>query len=230
MKKVYFLFFSLIILTLDVFSQSDTCFVYPNLIPYFVDGKYGYVNSKKVIQISPIYESAEPFLRDLDIINYTNDKIRNFGEENYATVVLKNKKYRIDYKGNIVYEYKDEDFIFTEPAPIDVSDRIVYSYSYSDNGKVGVKKGDEILIKTEYEDVYCFRFDGYPPYIAKNNNNKYGLINEFNKVIIPFEYDSYDFSGNLESLKYRWNLIPLIKFYKGDVFVYIDACGYVYKK
>ncbi len=99
----------------SVFAQGNTDSVtlpYPDLIPVLKNGLFGYCDKDLNVKIEPQYYQAGFFETDFTFQawNVNNPDIIRFGSAKYAWVEDGTHRYRIDKKGNIVYQYKASDF------------------------------------------------------------------------------------------------------------------------
>ena len=81
----------------------------PDLIPKYKAGKYGFINQKGKTVIAPEYINVGFFTEDCNLLNSPNEKVRQFGSKNYASVSSSKHDFRIDEKGKKVYQFKKGD-------------------------------------------------------------------------------------------------------------------------
>lgn len=105
-------------LTKDAAHRFMDQLTYPELIPVVKNGLFGYCDRDLNIKIDSQFEQAGFFETDFSfqICNVTHPEIVQFGTDDYAWVeTLDNKRCRIDKHGNVVYHYKESDFISDAP-------------------------------------------------------------------------------------------------------------------
>ena len=200
----------------------------PVLIPQKKDGKFGYVNQNGKFIIQPEYHIALFFGEDCNLLYSPNEKAKKFGAKNYATVDKAGISYRINMSGKIVYTYK--------PADLGVC-RAEYKkarfQAYRLNGKYGLIENGRFLnpsdknqysIYPSYDFLFVMETDDVAnPMIIAANNDKFGIINTKNQIIIPFEYR--DIKRN-----YSWKLGNMFEVTKDDVnYYYIDIHNRSYR-
>jgi len=108
------------------------------------------------------------------------------------------------------------DFKFDSLQSIPCSTNYLF---YTQNGREGVMDYNEVdLFKEAYEKVrYDIHYEQERDIFKVKKNNKWGVINFENKIILPFEYDSIKFLGH-------WNR-PKVKLWvveKNDMFGVVD--------
>lgn len=200
----------------------------PLLIPQKKDGKYGYVNQNGKFIIQPEYHIALFFGEDCNLLYSPNEKVKKFGSKNYATVDKGGVSHRINMSGKIVYTYK--------PADLGVC-RAEYKkarfHAYRLNGKYGLIEDGRFVNPADKKQFtiypsYDFLFvmetnDVTNPMIIAANNDKFGIIDTKNQIVIPFEYR--DIKRN-----YSWKLGNMFEVTKDDVnYYYIDIHNKSYK-
>ncbi len=175
---------------LDYIKVNDSL---PDLIMKRQNGKIGFINQKGKWIISPEYDFGNFFFEDCNLLNSPNSKIQKFGSDQYASVTLGDKDFRIDKKGKRVYQFKKEDLgvcasTYQEPK--------YFRYNYRGfNGIVDNKDFStpedykSFIIYPQYSSLYILESkDHNNPMIIAEKNGKYGIIDKNNNVIIPFEY------------------------------------------
>ena len=200
----------------------------PVLIPKKKDGKFGYVNQKGKFIISPEYHIAVFFYEDCNLLNSPNEKVRKFGTKDYATVEKDLISYRIDQKGKRVYEFKDKDLGQCKFEPY----KQQLFQAYVSNGFYGIIEKSKFVnaadyrqyqIYPQYQYLYIMEGDDTAdPMIVASNNDRFGVIDVNNKVIIPFEY------SNIKR-NFSWKLGKMFEVTKdGTNYYYIDADNKTY--
>ncbi len=122
--------------------------------------------------------------------------MRKYGTKDYATVEKDMISYRIDYSGKRVYQFKDSDLgkcRFEE-----YKQQLFQAYVL--NGFYGIIEKSKFVnaadyrqyqIYPQYQYLYIMEGDNVAdPMIVASNNDKFGVIDVNNKVIIPFEYSN----------------------------------------
>ena len=191
MKKSLILILSLF--SYLVFSQElklKTCETTPEIIPFLKNGKTGYCDKNGNILIEPKFDYAGTFSFqfELDISN----NAKEFATKEYATVVLSGKEHRIDKTGNIVLNFDDVDFrdssccpeVIRENKIIITEEKGKKTYSVVNNGLVVIKPNSYDLIK------YIYLIDNNSDYFLVEKNNKFGVINKQNEILIPIQFSS----------------------------------------
>lgn len=214
MKNIIIIF--LILSNITIAQINNECKSSPELIPILVKEKYGYCNKNGEIIIKPKFDDAEPFMRDWLYYSLDNEN-QKYGDINYASVVIKNKHYRIDKNGSIMCEwnpdlidrnsmYQEKDFEFIQ-----------------ENNKIGIKVDSIIKIKCIYDEIKPLSNSRSNYFIVKLNN-KYGVIDINENVLIPFKFEKLT-NGDLD-----YNKIGLLKATLNNKIFYIDFCGNEYIK
>lgn len=199
----------------------------PVLIPKKKDGKFGYVNQKGKFIIQPEYHIAVFFYEDCNLLNSPNEKIRKFGTKEYATVEKDMISYRIDQKGKRVYQFKDSDL---GKCPKEF--KYQPFQAYVKNGFYGIIEKSKFINAEDYRDYQIYPQYEYlyiaesedvsNPMIIASKNDRFGVIDVNNKIIIPFEYD--DIKRN-----FSWMLGKMFEVSKdGKTYYYIDSHNKTY--
>lgn len=195
----------------------------PLLIPKKKDGKFGYVNQKGKFIIQPEYHIAVFFYEDCNLLSSPNEKLRKFGTADYATVEKDEISYRVDKKGNRVYRFKKEDL--GKCVHKEYVQQLYQAYVL--NGFYGIiEKATfkdpadyrQFQIYPQYEYLFILEGDDVAnPMIVASKNNRFGVIDVHNRVIIPFEYS--DIKRN-----FSWKLGKMFDVSKdGKNYYYIDS-------
>lgn len=165
----------------------------PDLIPQRIDGKLGYINQKGKFIIKPEYNFGTFFWEDCNLLNSPNEKIKKFGGNQYASVTVDNKDYRIDKTGKKVYTFKDEDLgnCPNTYKPQNFAPYVLRGFY----GIVELSKFSnpedyrQYQIYPQYQFLYVMESaDTKNPMIIASVNDRFGVIDVNNKIIIPFEY------------------------------------------
>lgn len=193
----------------------------PALIPQKKDNKFGFVNQKGKVIIPYQYSNVGFFAEDCNLLNSANEKVKKYGSKEYASVRKDGVDYRITMAGKIAYKYKDSDLV---KCPFEFKEQLYHSYVRQ--GYYGVidrsKFENEVdyrhyIIYPQYQYLHIMEGDDLKnPMIIAAVDNKFGVIDINNKVIIPFEYS--DIKRN-----FSWKLARLFEVTKdGKNYFYVD--------
>ncbi|MCW3160946.1 WG repeat-containing protein [Chryseobacterium oryctis] len=199
----------------------------PALIPKKKDGKFGYINQKGKFVIQPEYHIAVFFYEDCNLLNSPNEKIRKFGTNEYATVEKDLISYRINRAGKRVYQYKTSDL-----GKCQLEFKEQQFQGYVKNGFYGIIEKSRFFNAEDYRDYQIYPQYEYlhimegddvsNPMIVASHNDRFGVIDIHNKIIIPFEYD--DIKRN-----FSWKLGKMFEVSKDGVnYYYIDSQNNAY--
>lgn len=199
----------------------------PLLIPKKKDGKFGFVNQKGQFVVAPQYHLVMFFAEDCNLLSSPNEKVRTFGTSDFATVEKNQISYRINRGGKIVYQYKDSDLGICRK---EVQKPLFHAYILK--GKYGIiedarfknpNNRDEFTIYPDYQYLYILESDDKAnPMIIATYNDKFGVIDIHNKIVIPFEYN--DIKRN-----YSWKLGNMFEVTKDDKnYYFIDSDNRTY--
>lgn len=200
----------------------------PVLIPKKKDGKFGYVNQNGKFIIQPEYHIAVFFYEDCNLLNSPNEKVRKFGTKDYATVEKDMISYRVDKTGKRVYQFKDADL---GKCKFEEYRQQLYQ-AYIMNGFYGVIEKAKFVNPADYREFqiypqyqYLFIMEGddvSDPMIVVSHNDRFGVIDVHNKVVIPFEY------SNIKR-NFSWKLGKMFEVTKdGKNYYYVDADNKTY--
>ncbi len=193
----------------------------PLLIPKKQNGKVGYVNQKGQFIIPAEFYIGMFFSEDCNLLNSPNESVRKYGTNEYATVEKAQISYRIDVFGKKVYQYKDSDLgkckntyvkqkygVYKDKYLFGLGDNELYK-----NSKVTFR----FQIVPQYEMMYVLEGNNLDyPMMVVVANNKFGVINKDNKIIIPLEYEDI-------KLNYSWKLGGMFEVSKdGKNYYYVD--------
>jgi len=193
----------------------------PDLIPQRVDGKLGYINQKGKFIIKPEYNFGTFFWEDCNLLNSPNEKVRKFGTADYASVTLEHSDYRIDKTGKKVYQFKNEDL---GKCPSAYQEKIFMPYILQGfYGIVDVTKFTDpkdyrqFQIYPQYQYLYTMESDDPKnPVIIASQNDRFGVIDIYNNIIIPFEYS--DIKRN-----FSWKMAKMFEVTKdGKNYYFVD--------
>lgn len=199
----------------------------PALIPQKNNGKYGFINQKGKVIIAHQYSNVGFFTEDCNLLNSPNEKVRKYGSNKYASVRINNLDFQIDRSGKRVYLYKNSDL---GKCSLPYVTQLFHAYIL--NNSYGIiedskfeNPGDyrQFTIYPQYDYLHILEGDDLKnPMIVASKNNKFGVIDVNNKVIIPFEYN--DIKRN-----FSWKLARLFEVTKdGKNYFYIDVNNNAY--
>ena len=222
MKKLFSLIFIGCFSTAFTQMKED---LLPSLIPQKVDQKSGYINQNGKMVITPEYHIAMFFSEDCNLLSSPNKSVRAFGSAEYATVEKNDISYRINKKGNRVYQYKKSDLgKCSQPYQM-------HKYkAFTLNGMYGLVSKDSIDLSgykdfdiyPQYQMLYVLESNRENPMIIAVRNNKFGIVDKNNKTVIPFVYN--DIKMNLS-----WQTANLFEVSKdGKNYFYVDKNNKAY--
>ncbi|MBB4808012.1 hypothetical protein HNP38_003352 [Chryseobacterium defluvii] len=199
----------------------------PVLIPQKREDKFGYINQKGKFLIQPEYHIAVFFAEDCNLLNSPNEKVRKFGTKEYATVEKDMISYRINQAGKRVYEYKTDDL-----GKCKSEFKQQQYQAYVLNGFYGIIEKAKFVNAADYRDYHIYPQYHYlhimegddvsNPMIVASYNDRFGVIDVNNKVVIPFEY------SNIKR-NFSWKLGRMFEVTKdGTNYYYIDANNKAY--
>lgn len=197
----------------------------PSLIPQKIDNKTGYINQNRKVVIAPEYHIAMFFSEDCNLLNSPNKKARIFGSAEYATVEKNEISYRINKKGKRVYQYKNSD-LGRCSLPYQMSKYKAFTlngmYGLVSKENVDVGGYKDFDIYPQYPMLYVLESDRDNPMIVAVMNNKFGIVDKNNKIIIPFIYN--DIKTNLS-----WKTANLFEVSRdGKNYFYVDRNNNAY--
>ena len=206
------------------FSQQELNI--PTLIPFSINQKSGYINQNGKIMIAPVYHIAMFFLQDCNLLNSPNQRVRLFGSSEFATVEKDEISYRINKKGKRVYQYKKEDLgkCLSNYEPQKYNAYIVDGrYGLVSKENILSEKFDQFVIAPTYQSLQILDGDADDPIIVAVMDDKFGVINKDNEVVIPFVYEAI--KPNLS-----WKTVRLFEVSaNGNDYFYIDVKNHAYK-
>ncbi|AZI21530.1 WG repeat-containing protein [Chryseobacterium taklimakanense] len=193
----------------------------PALIPQKKNGKFGFINQKGKVVIPHQYSNVGFYGEDCNLLNSKNEKVKKYGSDKYASVRLNGVDYRIDYTGKRVYKYQDSDLA---KCPFEYKKQLFHAYNRQ--GYYGVIEDSRFenaedyrhyQIYPQYEYLHIMEGDDLKhPMIIASYNNKFGVIDINNKVVIPFIYS--DIKRN-----FSWKLARLFEVTTdGKNYFYVD--------
>ena len=217
-----FLNFTVVYFFISTFGQSADI---PDLIPKSINKKTGYIDQKGNVIIEPQYHIAMFFAEDCNLLNSPKENLRQFGSADFATVEKNQISYRIDRKGKRVYRYKKEDLgkcVSPYESPKYKAFVMNGFYGLVSKGSVDYKNYNDFEIYPQYQMLYVLDGNIEDPMIIAVRENKFGIINKKNQIVIPFEYE--DIKTNLS-----WKTASLFEVSKnGKDYFYINKNNHAY--
>lgn len=197
------------------------------LIPFKSEGKFGFRNQKGKVVIKPQFSNVGFFTEDCNLLNSSNEKVRKFGGKKFASVRLEGVDFRIDQQGKKVYQFKDADL-----GKCDNGFKKQYFHGYMKNGFYGIIEDAKFenpedyrqyRIYPQYHYVHVLEGDDLRnPMIIASVNDRFGIIDVNNKVILPFDYLGI-------KPNYSWKLARLFEVTQdGKNYFYVDEKGRKY--
>lgn len=192
------------------------------LIPQKLNGKFGFINQVGKVIIQHEYSNVGFFAEDCNLLASPNAKAKKFGTSKYASVRLNGKDFRINEAGKRVYLFKDSDL---GKCPREFKSQLFHAYVMND--QYGIiedarfeNPGDyrEFTIYPQYDYLHIMEGEDLNnPMIVALRNNRFGIIDIHNNIIVPFEYS--DIKRN-----FSWILAGLFEVSKdGTNYYYVDA-------
>ncbi|MBU4537480.1 MAG: WG repeat-containing protein [Weeksellaceae bacterium] len=208
----------------DLLKINDSI---PALIPQKMEGKFGFISQKGKVIIPHQYSNVGFFTEDCNLLNSHNEKVRKFGSGQYASVRIENVDFRIDMNGKRVYHFENSDLgKCASPFKSQLFHGYILNNAYGiiEDSKFE-NPGDyrQFTIYPQYDYLHIMEGDDLKnPMIIASKNNRFGVIDINNKVIIPFEYS--DIKRN-----FSWKLARLFEVTKdGKNYYYIDINNKAY--
>lgn len=194
----------------------------PALIPQKKDGKFGFITQRGKVAIPHLYSNVGFFTEDCNLLNSKNEKVRKFGTNDYASVRKDGKNYRITTSGKLAYQYQDTDLA---QCPFEFKQQKYYSFVRQ--GFFGIVEKEKFhdeadyrqyIIYPQYQYLHIMEGDDVNnPMIIAAINDKFGVIDIHNRVIIPFIYA--DIKRN-----FSWKLARLFEVTTdGKNYFYVDS-------
>jgi hypothetical protein len=192
------------------------------LIPYKKDGKFGFISQAGKVVIKPVYSNVGFFTEDCNLLNSPNPNVKKYGSAEYASVRYNENNYRVNKHGKRVYLFKDADL-----GKCQLEYRPQLFHAYVMNYAYGIIEDarfsnpgnyNDFTIYPQYDYLHILEGDDLKnPMIIAAKNNKFGIIDVHNNVIIPFIYS--DIKRN-----FSWKLARLFEVTTdGRNYFYIDA-------
>lgn len=208
----------------DLVKLNDSI---PALIPQKMNGKFGFVNQKGKLIIAHQYSNVGFFTEDCNLLNSKNPMAKKYGTADFASVRLNGVDFRIDKSGKRVYQYKDSDLAVCSPEV-----KKQYYHSYILHGFYGLIEDAKFENEADYRQYqiypqyqYLHILEGddlHNPMIVASVNDRFGVIDKNNKIVIPFEYS--DIKRN-----FSWKLGRLFEVTKdGKDYFFVDEKNHAY--
>lgn len=199
----------------------------PALIPKKIGDQFGFINQKSKTVIKAEYSNVGFFTEDCNLLQSPNAKAKIYGTNKYASVRYLEKDYRINQAGKRVYQFKESDLGKCIPefkAQLFHGYVLNKSYGIIEDSRFE-NPGDyrQFTIYPQYDYLHILEGDDLKnPMIIAVRNNKFGIIDIHNNVIIPFEYS--DIKRN-----FSWKLARLFDVTKdGKNYFYVDISNHQY--
>lgn len=145
------------------------------LLPYQVGQYYGFVDQNHKIVIAPTYTAVMPFYKGRAIV--FNDQ----------------EQWLIDEKGKIIFEWNKLDVVYWNGVAglkgdwakeQSCDDYIIFKYKNSPVYQLKDLNGKELFANRQLNNI---KIGAANQFIIKNEDNKWGVVDTSNQVIIPFE-------------------------------------------
>ncbi len=181
----------------------------PDRIPKKQNGLFGFSDQSGKMMIPAEYSNVGFFTEDCNLLNSPSAAARKYGTAEYASVRYRGEDYRIDKKGKRVYHFKDKDL---GQCPSQFRAQLFHAYIMGKMyGIIEDAKFDnpydyrQFTIYPQYEYLHILEGDDLEnPMIIAVRNNKFGVIDIHQRIIIPFVY--HDIKRN-----YSWKLARLFE-------------------
>lgn len=191
----------------------------PELIPQTINQKTGYVNQSGKIVIPAEYHIAMFFSEDCNLLNSPNQNAKIYGSADYATVEKNEIAYRIDKKGTRVYKYNSKDLgkcVAPYESPKYKAFVMNGLYGLVSKEKIDFRNYKDFDIYPQYQMLYVLDSDKENPMIIAVFDNKFGVINKKNQIVIPFNYE--DIKTNMS-----WKIANMFEVSKdGNQYFYVN--------
>ncbi|MBF8457516.1 WG repeat-containing protein [Kaistella sp. G5-32] len=208
----------------DLIKINDSI---PALIPKKEEGKFGFINQKGKVVIKPEYSNVGFFTEDCNLQNSTDAKVMIYGSNKFASVRLNDVDYRINEIGKRVYQFKDSDL---GKCKQEIKTQLFHGYILGkyygiieDSKFENPADYKQFTIYPQYDYLHILEGDDLNnPMIIAVRDDKFGVIDIRNKIIIPFQYS--DIKRN-----YSWKLARLFEVTEdGTNYFYIDVANKKY--
>lgn len=193
----------------------------PGILPFKLNGKFGFKDQHGNTLIKPEYSDVGFFAEDCALLHSPKQNVKKFGSENYASVRFNNEDYRINRLGKRVYKFNAKDL---GKCPSVYKSQLFHAYIL--NEKYGIiedavfeNPGDysQFTIYPMYQYLHILEGDDLKnPFIIAAHDDRFGIINLENKMVIPFQYR--DIKRNLS-----WKLARLFEVSEDGInYFYVD--------
>ena len=163
--------------TIESLLYKEGCLLVSN------DGKYGVINILGKVLINTEYDSISA--------DGYYDVENEYKKAGFIVGIRKEEGYRYGYISS-----KAEKILDVECNQVsrltEINGNDIYLY-VTKNGQVGVYKNKDQVIKNSYEQV---EYDKNNDVFIVKKDNKYGMVNNKNEIILPMEFDYIMISGN----------------------------------
>ncbi len=194
----------------------------PHLVPYLIDSQFCIYNSKTHSITKAKFDLILPFKFECAVENLKDKKKSIYGNEYFATVLIKNKLYRVDSLGNIKLQFKEiNDWECVPPSMNQIK------ITFKENEKVGIKINDSIIIPALYDEIEELTTELAENYYVVTFNGTCALFKN-NTPITPFKYTSISDAQHIAK-NYK-EIFPLLFVEFENQKYYIDIYGIEYKK
>lgn len=193
MKKLFIFLMMLVFVSINVYSIG--------IFPVEFGLKYGYIDENINVHQMPIYDSATQFVDGIAVVE--KDGMFHIINEEFETIASIKAKYAGKPSCNHIWFSDGKNRYYT-----DYSGNIVASgfSSVKDfyNGYAVVEIDNQIYLMDENNNLNSYfnkyrecRYLGNNFYSVESANQKYGIVDETGKIIIPLNYDrALDYAGN----------------------------------
>lgn len=199
----------------------------PELIPHKTGDKYGFIDRERKVIISHAYNNVGFYTEDCTLLNSPKMSVRKYGSADYASVSYHGNNYRIDRAGKRVYRFKKEELgrcnLPYVPQQFEAY-RFGNSYGIIEPAKFENSSDyRQFTIYPQYDYLHILEGnDVTNPLIVAARNNRFGIIDVQNNIVLPFVYS--DIKRN-----YSWKLAHLFEAtYDGKNYFFVDRDGNEY--
>lgn len=168
--------------TSAIYDNIETLEYKDGILRVKIDEKYGLIdlNGKEIVK--PEYNSI--------VADGYYDKETKYEKAGYIVNIKTNEGYRYGYINNKGKQTLDT--IYTNLKRVtDMGDSAIYMINYK-NGKAGLMKDSQTVIKNEYEDI---EIDSQNQIASLQKNGKKGVYDLLGNMILPIQYDDIMFAG-----------------------------------
>lgn len=209
-----------------------------SIMPQFIEDKFYYINTKTKQQVSyKAFQVAYPFSgcnstvvgdgKRFGILNRKGNFLVQPLYDLFRTGSTLSRKSVVFLDGfdsmfteDNIYDLDNCEFVEIEIPGEPVGAKNIYSYK-GENNKYGIKDYNEYsklktLIEPIFDSVYVIRhsYNFKSKLIVANKRNEIGIVNEFNEIILPFNYSDITVS------KSEYSQLRIIGLKKDNVWEY----------